>query len=498
MKNIHQLISMLFLSVLLSGPLGCGREYLEDVQVLEELDGNTFYQSESDAIQAVTAAYTPLQARGLYKRELYALQYASGEYAITAGGFQYSAFPNFNFDGTSSQVITSTWRTCFQGIARANAVLERVPEIEFTDQDLQNRILGEAYFLRGLYYFHLVTLYGDAPILDRLVSGPEDELFAPSRNPASEVWAFIESDFTQARELLPQKGEYASSEVGRATSGAAQGYLGKAFLYQEKFAEASAAFKSIMDGNFGSYALGNFEDNFTDVNENNDESLFEVQFIGGIGNIWAGDDTGNETESTYLGTEFGPRWFGNAYPSDAMNAIFDRNPEESVRRFFTIAREGDSWGSWDPVAVSNFNARIPNAGGSTAIRKHNLGPAEVRLQSGINYRMMRYSDVLLMYAEAENEINGPTQAAYDAINQVRARAQVSDVPAGLSQSEFFEAIRTERRLEFMFELSAYFDLIRWGLGSEMPGFQTGKNELLPVPESDVIINPNLLPNNPGW
>ena len=494
MKNRYYLIVLMFFATF----LGCDTSYLEDVDNFNELDGTTFYQSENDAVLAVTAAYTPLQSRGLYKRELYALEYSTGDYAITDGGFQYTAFLNFQFDGTQPQVINSTWQNCFKGIARANAVLDRVPDIEFTDEDLQDRILGEAYFLRGLYYFHLVNLYGAVPIIDRLVDGPSDPLFAPSRNPVEEVWAFIESDFQNAVQRLPIRGAYDDANIGRATAGSAQGFLGKTFLYQGKYAEAREAFKRIIDGNFGNYTLVDFEDNFTDTNENNDESLFEVQFIGGIGNIWAGDDTGNETESTYLGTEFGPRWFGNAYPSQTVTDVFANNPEETIRRVFTIAQPGDSWGEWDPVSIDQFNARIPNAGGSSAIRKHNLGPAEVRLQSGINYRMMRYADVLLMFAEAENEVNGPTADAYNAINQVRQRAEVSDIPSGLSQADFFAAIQNERRLELVFELSHYFDLIRWGEGSQMPGFQTGKNELLPLPATEIITNPNLLPNNPGW
>ena len=499
MKNINKTIKNIILLGLLINVMGCGDEYLDDVQVYTALDGNTFYQSEDDAVKAVTAAYTILQGRALYKVELYALEYSTGDYAITEGGFQYANFPGFQFDNTEPQVITNVYVDCFKGIARANAVLDKVPEIEFTDDDLKERILGEARFLRALYYFHLVKIYGAVPIIDRLVVGPTDELFKPSRNPVEEVYAFIEADLIAAAQALPKKGEYGDGDKGRATAGSAQGYLGKVYLYQKKFAEARDAFSALMSGQFGNYSLVGFEDNFLDTNENNEESVFEIQFVGGYGNIWAGDDTGAETESTYMGTLFGPKQFGNAYPSDDVNNVFDENGESnSIRRVFTLARAGDSWRSWDPVAVEDWNARIPNAGGDSAIRKGNLGPDESLLQSSINYRMMRYADVLLMFAEAENEANGPTAAAYEAINEVRARAGVDPIPSGLSKEDFFEKIKIERRLEFSFELSRYFDLIRWGLGSEMPGFQTGKNELIPIPASEIAKNENLLPNNPGW
>ncbi len=479
--------------------ISCGDSFLKDAEILSELDGDTFYRTESDAVLAVTGAYTLLQSRALYKVELYALEYSTGDYAITEGGFQYANFPKFQFDNTEPQVITNIWKGCYLGIARANAVLEKVPAIEFANENLKNRILGEARFLRGLYYFFLVKIYGDVPIIHRLVGGPSDPLYLPTRNDAAEVYAFIEEDLKAAADVLPAKEEYNSEDVGRATKGAAQGYLGKVYLYQKKFTQARDVFKSIIDGQYGSFSLVDFEDNFTDTNENNAESVFEIQFTGGVGDVWAGDDTGVETESTYMGTLFGPQQFGNAYPSDGVNALFDEHPDDIIRRTYTVARPGDVWRSWDPVEISDWNARIPNAGGNSAIRKGNLGPDELLLQSSINYRLMRYADVLLMFAEAENEAsNGPTIDAYAAINEVRRRAEVDPISEGLTKDQFFEIIRTERRLEFTFELSRYFDLIRWGLGAEMEGFKTGKNELIPIPASAIINNPNLLPNNPGW
>ncbi len=500
MKNYFNKTGIFICLLILGGQMSCNESYLEDVDIFTALDGDTFYETETDAVQAVTAAYTILQSRALYKVELYALEYTVGDYAITEGGFQYANFVNFQFDNTEAQVITNVYSACYKGIARANAVLDKVPEISFTDESKKQRILGEARFLRGFYYFELARIYGAVPIIDRLVTGISDPLYAPSRNPVEEVYAFIEEDFKAARDVLPARGEYDANNRGRATKGAAQGYLGKAYLYQEKWAEARDAFGAIIDGQYGSYDLVAFEDNFTDTNENNAESLFEVQFIGGFGNVWAGDDTGSETESTYFGTLFGPQNFGNAYPANSVNAVYDNNDESnSLRRKFTIGRPGDSWRSWDPVEVSDWNARIPNAGGNSAIRKGNLGPDEQLLQSGINYRLMRYADVLLMYAEAANEAEGgPSSKAYEAINEVRERAEVDPLPAGLSKDAFFEKIRTERRLELSFEVSRYFDLIRWGLGSEMPGFQAGKNELIPIPQVEIAQNQNLLPNNPGW
>ncbi len=496
-KHFKKIAAVLAISTL---SLSCGKDFLDGAVNYQNLDGDSFYQTEADATQAINAAYTILQGRALYKVELYALEYTVGDFAMTEGGFQYANFPEFKFNNTEAQVITNIWIDCYKGIARANAVLEKVPAIEFKNAATKTRILGEAHFLRGWYFFYLVNLYGDVPLMDHLVTGPEDPLFAPARTPKAQVWKFIEDDFTAAVSMLPKAAEYAAEDKGRATSGAAQGYLGKSYLYQKKFTEARDAFKKIVDGTYGTYSLmPSFEDNFLDTNENNAESLFEIQFLGGVGDVWAGDDTGAETESTYFGTLFGPapQVFGNAYPSDDVNAVFDASPGD-LRRLYTVARPGDVWKTWNPVTLDDWQPRIKNAGGNSAIRKGNLGPNEPLLQSSINWRLMRYSDVLLMYAEAENEVTPASPAAYAAINQVRARAGVPNLAAGMTKADFFNAIRTERRLELTFEMSRYFDLIRWGLGTVMPGFTVGKNELIPVPESEIIKNKNLLPNNPGW
>lgn len=492
----------IYITLLIAGFMfGCNSGYLEKTNQ-NSINVKSFYKTQEDAILAVNGAYSVLQHRGLYKRQYFTLDYVSGDFTITEGGFQYSNLPGFRFLPSEDNLVFSTWNTCYLGVARSNVVIDKVPGIDM-DDDLKNRIVAEARFLRGLYNFHLVAFYGGIPILKSVVDSPGDDMFKPKRSSLDESWQAVVDDFKFAAANLPNFDEYEDSDVGRASAGAAQGFLGKAYLYWGKFQEARDAFAPIVAGTFGPYKLVDFEDNFTDANENNDESLFEVQFRGGLGNVWAGDDTGGETESTYQGTEFGPRRFANAFPSDDINDFFDQFPEEeAVRRPMTIARAGDTWRSWDPIVLDDpdnypWNARIKNAGGSSAIRKNNLGPDETQLQSSINVRLLRYADVLLMFAEAENEVNGATSAAYSAVKEVRDRAQVSEWPAGLSKDEFRQRIKDERRLELSFEQLRYFDLIRWGDGEEMPGFTSGKNEVFPIPESELILNPDL-GQNPNW
>lgn len=494
---------------------GCGEDYLEEAEVFRDLDATTAYQSQDDAVLAVSAAYTPLQYQGLYRRYRYLLDYMSGDLDITSGGFQLTEYPGFNFNPSSQHLVPAAWDACFTGIMRANVVLERVPDIQFQDESLKTRVLAEARFLRGFYYFELVRLYGGVPIYDRPFSGDlNDELFQPARNSAEEVYAFIEADLQAAAQDLPLA--YEGVDIGRATAGAAQAYLGTVYLYQQEYQQARDAFLAIIAGEFGPYELVPFINNFDAENENNTEALFEVQFTTGVGRGFSDLDRDDTAESFWIATALNPgrvRGFANGVPSVEVNDFFDQFPEEdSVRRPFTIARPGDVWGSWNPIYVNaidsgQFRDRTGEREGVplSGVRKYTEGPAPVGfVQSPRNFRAMRYADVLLMFAEAENEVNGPTAAAYEAVNQVRARAEVSPLPPGLSQEAFFERVVQERRLELTFEFVRFFDLVRWSQRDNvpaiastdnMPGFVAGKNEVLPIPEGELIRNPNLTQND---
>lgn len=494
--------------------IGCGEDYLEEADVYRDLDATTAYQSQDDAVLAVSAAYTPLQYQGLYRRYRYLLDYMSGDLDITSGGFQLTEYPGFNFNPASQHLIPAAWSACFTGIMRANVVLDQVPNIQFQDAGLEAQVVAEARFLRGFYYFDLVRLYGGVPIYDRPFSGDlSDPLFQPTRNTEEEVYAFIEADLQAAADSLPLA--YEGVDIGRATAGAAQAYLGMAHLYQQEYQEARDAFLPIINGEFGTYELVPFIENFTAENENNPESVFEVQFTTGVGRGFSDLDRDETAESFWIATALNPgrvRGFANGVPSVEVNNFFDQFPEEdSVRRFYTIARPGDTWSSWDPIYVSaidsgQFRDRTGEREGVplSGVRKYTEGPDPVGfVQSPRNFRALRYADVLLMFAEAENEVNGPTAAAYDAVNQVRQRAGVDDLPVGLTRAAFFERIVQERRLELTFEFVRFFDLVRWSRRADippiastdnMPGFVSGKHEVLPIPEGELISNPNLTQN----
>ena len=482
----------------------CG-DFLTEVNPNDPNEEGFFIGAE-EAIESVNGAYASLQSRGLYKRQYYPIEYLAGDFAPTDGaGAQWEALYELNIEPTNPEITSTLWNDAFTGISRANFALEKVSAMtdDQLDPTLRDRLIGEAKFLRGLYYFHLVTVFGKVPIIDHVINGSDDLDFKPERDEIADVWAFIEQDFTEAAAALPKFEDYGDGDVGRASKGAAQGFLAKSHVYQEEWDAAVAAFRELLSkpDEYGAYALTeNYNDNFSEATENNSESLFEVQFFSGLGNEWAGDDSGADTESGYFATHFGPYDFGNAYPSQKLNNFFDANTTgDDVRRFYTIARPGDDWNGTtvyltDPgTGELFFTPRIPSAGGNSGVRKYVIGVGEPFLQSGNNIRLMRLADVLLLYAEALNE-TGATAEAYELVNQVRARAEADPLPTGLDQNGFRQAIKAERRLELTFEQFRWLDVIRWG---DAPttfadrGFVEGKHEYLPISQGDLLLNENL-------
>ena len=466
-----------------------------------------FFVGPQEATESVNAVYASLQSRGLYKRQYFPVEYLSGDFVPTDGaGAQWTDLYNLNIEPINPELISTLWADAYTGIARANFALERVGAMTESEIDaaLQRRLLGEAHFLRGVYYFHLVTVYGRVPLVDHVINGSDDPDFKPARAEVADVWAFIEADLAAAVAALPRVDEYAATEVGRASKGAAQGFLGKAHLYQEDWEAATETLGALLaqPDVYGAYDLtSNYNDNFSEATENNVESLFEVQFFEGVGNEWANDDSGSDTESGYFETHFSPYEFGNAYPSQEVNDFFDEHlTGTDSRRRYTIAREGDEWNEiivhvTDPgTGEPFFNSRISSGGGTSGIRKYISGVGEPFLQSGNNIRLMRLADVLLMYAESLNE-SGATSAAYEPINRVRARAGATPLPTGLDQAGLREAIKTERRLELTFECFRWFDVVRWGDGPTTfadRGFQADKHEYLPISPGDLLLNENLI------
>lgn len=509
------LLFLLFLGWIASG---CNKQ-LDQVNPNAETSA-AYWKTATDALAGINAAYAPLLLDGCYMRFTPILLDVRAD--DTRSNSPWTAIYNvgrFQLGTSDPSGYGWSFDEYYEGIYRCNQVLAFVPPISM-DTDLKNRILGQAHFLRGLYYFHLVNMFGGVPIPLVPPSGPSSyEL--PQASPDS-VWGQVESDFKAAIPLLPQ--DYVNitgadqGNLGRATKGAATAYLGKAYLFNKDFTDAAAQFKTVID--MGIYGLmTNYKDNFTLNYPNNKESIFEVQFsltAGGTVLGWQGVPAstwgkGSARAITYGAPDFG---FGDVQPSFALfNEFFQEktvdstvDPRLDATIFYNKPGETIYQDSFDVVYANSsyltdiFTRKYENGDGTVA--------NEYTWKSGIDDRLMRYSDVLMMYAECENELGDPATCA-QYIQMVRSRVNLPDRTAefaGYTQAQMRTQIGHERFLEFGMEGHRFDDIRRWGwlsdptmlawLRSRDPEFNSyipGK-ELYPIPQAELDNNPYMKQN----
>lgn len=474
-----------------------------------------FWQNANDAEQGVNAIYSTF-ARPGYSRwmpMLYITRSDEGfsgspwsDLANAMGGF---IQPNYNFGP-----VIDVWVDCYVGIFRANQVLDNVPEINM-NADLKNRLIGEAHFLRGYFYYNLALLWGNVPLM--LQSSKPTDL--PATSPQSAVWAQVELDLQKASELLPAV--YTSnSNIGRATKGSANALLAKTFMQQGKFVEAEAPLNWLVMGPGSSIydLMPNYRDNFLITSENNKESVFEWQFTVNPTEVTDNDvQTPNHNYGTSIAQFFAPPGIGFT-DGEARPWLISEFLKESTTNGERDARLATSY------IFSNTDERGPEftmVYGQTFAQRYGLNnnraffrkflndhwKNEEGFRSPNNYRYIRYADVLLMYAEVLNA-TGRTAQAYPFVDRVRGRvglAPLSVTRPGLGQAAFLEQLKHERLLELSGEGHRWADLARWGdLNSSLavrdPGFNNfvvGRHEFLPIPQRDLDINKNMT-QNPGW
>ncbi len=479
-----------------------------------ELTNESFWQNEKDAVQGVNACYSTLHRTGFSRWQpmLYDLRSDVGAsnspWSDLANAMDKFIQPDSNF-GPAVDV----YRDNYVGIFRANQVLDNVPDIDM-DEDLKNRILGEAYFFRGMHYYHLASLWGNVP-LQLATSKPTD--FPPTSSEA-EVWAQVIEDLQKAVDNLPNTYDD-PNELGRITKGGASALLAKTYMQIKDFASAKDALDFLVVGQgAGLYDLvPDYADNFKVTSENNIESVVEWWYADNPLEFTDQDtDTPNHNFGTSLAQFYGPPGVGFT-DGEALRWV---TGEFEIER--TIADERD------PRLAATFLYDFTDPAGPMATQVYGLsfeeryGPNDrvffrkflndhIKNEEGFrsenNYRFIRYADVLLMYAECLNATNNTT-AAYQYVDRVRSRvglAPLSDVKPGLTQAAFLEQIKHERLLELTGEGHRFNDLKRWGdLGPSLNtrdagfnNFEIGKHELLPIPQQDLDINPNL-DQNPGW
>jgi tetratricopeptide (TPR) repeat protein len=411
---------------------------------------------------------------------------------------------------------TALWSDLYFGVSRANQVLENVPAIDM-DATLKTSLLGEAHFMRALFYFHLASLWGNVP-LQLKTSTPQDVL---TTSPREQVWAQVQADLAAAITQLPAS--YTGNDVGRATKGAANALLAKAYMQQRNFQAALQPLQAVIQS--GLYSLvTNYQNNFLPTTEFNSESVFEY---GNALNPNDNHDDDTQVEGqdnlnygSSLPPFFAPRPIGFT-DGQARRWLVDEFNKERTAANTQDPRLGTSllFDYSDPrgpeftlVYGQTFRQRYgttPNTDVWFRKMLNDLNGTATgdSFHSPNNYRFIRYADVLLMYAECLNETNGTAQA-YQYVDQVRARAGLRTLSAampGMNRAQFLEQLKHERITELTGEGHRFNDLARWGdLGPNLvtrdPGFSNfvkGKHELLPIPQQDIDIDPNLR-QNPGY
>lgn len=506
-KIILAFIAMCTAMVIISA---CSTKDLELVNP-NALSPETFFQSEAQVESSVNAVYANFQTVGMYIRAYFFSHDLMGGDAggdnpqLEADKVQYH---NFSFDANHGN-LGDYWESCYRGINKANFVLgnaDRINAIDpgFLSQEKKDKYLAEAHYLRGLYYFMLVIRYGDIPLIAEIPTSTDGF----PKSPKQEIYNLIVSDLQIASNTLLSK---SVEQKGRATKEAASALLGKVYLYQEKYDLALTEFNKI----YGLYSLHpNYFDNFKEETEHGVESIFEIGFDEAAGaNPWvSGVDGAGAAEVTLRGQEYGFNDWFNVYPAQGLldeyetgDPRFDDNFYSDGSIFEADGRIVRTGVKPDPVPATEIWVDLERP---AAFRKYQnyYKRANENIASSINFRYLRYADVLLMMAECENQRPGGDQnAAIGYINEVRQRPSTNMPPLALGQSQaaVFEHIVHERRVELAGEQLRFSDLIRWGrAASELAGqgFNPTKNLLWPIPAREFSSNNALGPEdqNPGY
>ena len=518
MKTIAWVIAAVNLFFICS----CEEDFLEKTNP-NKITSSSFYKNETEAIQAISAAYSAFQRQGGYNRmgiHAYTVRADEGEFtAFQVGAPALTGLDDFTVT-SSTECVQAIWQDHYKGVYMCNTALEKIPGIEM-DEALKNRLLGEAHFLRGLYHFQLMLYFGEEiPIIEQTPKTNAD-LFPPSAAPGV-GYASVINDFTMAKEMLPTVETFrGTNDLGRATKGAATAYLGKVYLFQKRYADAAREFKEIIDQQVGAYKLmPSFRDNHSDYNENNEESLFEIQYLLYFGNNFEGIDTDIGGESSLIEGECTmvrgvgmSNW--NAKPRQKIVDEFEDGDPRFYQTFWT--QGGDKFKDVDGI-WKTYEEYCPELYfGMSFWRKwcRNWSDKSHHFDDPDNVRIMRYADVLLMYAECmiEDPSIGSDWATY--INMIRDRARADTTtdfyPAGgfiptveeliaaapvingITIDNPRAALRHERWVELCFEFKRWDDIVRWDIGEEV--LPTGYKYLLPIYQGDLDCNPNLKPNS---
>ena len=465
-----------------------------DLNRLDTQSIGTYYKSATDANAATLSMYG--QLRDIFRDEVYITPNAVGAdegVPFLTGNADRVALWNYNIISTNT-FVGSIWGASYAGIQRSNIVLAHIPGIEM-DETLKKQYQGEAMFLRALHYFNLVRFFGGVPVVKDEVTDLGNINVA--RGTVDEVYDLIQSDLTTAAEYLPAS--YTGTDMGRATKGAALGLLSKALLTRAGTDLNSPYWQQA--ANYAQQVIGmnvyNLWDDYADVyalkNRCGKESLFEALYITNL--------NGNNFTTGYAprGAPIVP---GNGSGIFRVTkSLFDLFGDDDKRKAVTFLTSYKNPTTGDIVQLSVDN---PDPAYAVSFWKLSDPTVTVGGQAGTSFPILRFSDILLIYAEALSEANnGPTGEALNAINRVRERAGLTDLTM-MSRQAFKDSVLVERRKELCFEANRWFDLARTGTlvdaVHQENSFSRNAaikdfNKVFPIPQREMDVNPALEQND---
>lgn len=480
------------------GLLGACSDFLEK-PLQGELTQESFPNSSSDALLATNAVYNIMRVSSFNQGLFPILDIMSDDArkgsnpddaAATVG--PYDDFSHIPTEGN----ISRWWNTLYEGVKRANVVIEKVPAIQM-NESLKSRYIGEAKFLRALFYFDLVRAWGGVPLVTTTTPSPE-----LTRASVDDIYELIEQDLMDAIGVLPEKSEYAPADIGRASKGAARALLAKVYLFRGNFVDAETYALEVI--NSGQYDLeADFSDANSEAGRHGVESVFEVGALP-FENVQSG---GNQYANVQ-GVRGQPNrgWGFNRPSIDLQNSFEAGDPRLDATVIFLgeildgVLIQGDGAtpdetrdGDGNLIEIETYNQKVWTPG------------ENVPTAFNHNRRIIRYADVLLMAAEALNE-NNKSSDALTHLNDVRERARAGNAAilpdiTTTDQAVLRNIILNERRHELALEGHRFWDLVRTGRAPQVLGplgFEEGKHELLPIPQSEVDLTNGRIVQNPLW
>ena len=541
MKNIKiLLILILFAGVFIS----C--ENTLNLKPEDAVSKEVFFSDQNDFELALTGLYSGLRStntnenNGTYGGGLYWEVCADVMYFKNSWHTPWFEISRGNMNPNTTEIGT-IWANAYKSINWANTILEQLEaKKDLLDKDFAKDVLGEAHFIRAICYLRLTSLYGAVPLVDKVLTPSEAKLKRSSVEDVTKKLIIPDLDIA-----IANLGEYPyAMKWGKATKQAAIGMKTRALLYIKDYPGTVIAANDLM-----TYAnsakvgfVANYESIFANNNENNIEILFSIKYMAGgakqgssfstpfgpnrIPTLSAGSINGSWQSSAIL-----PEFIDSYYMTDGLPATQSslflkdspwKNRGPRFESTFYIGRQSLIKGMlFDTTAVGVIAATSTNKSKPYKSKyPFNLNKGYMNEDSKLDWMnedesdfiVLRYTDVLMMYAEAKTELNQIDASVYDILNMVRRRAGIADVPAGLSQDKMRETIRLERKLEFAFEGIRYFDIRRWGIAESVFNSITSdedynfgskkifvpSNYLWPIPQAAIDVNPNLTPNNTGY